>query len=141
MKLLRIISLWSCLLLFMARVIGQVYVGIYGNVGLLYCLPKWEYWYSGALPYPLLFVSQILIIQLLTLMAYDYSRQTGFFYIKSSKIQRIIRYGAILYFTTMVIRAIWFDKNHFIPIIFHCVLALFLFVYSFAANRSSTNNK
>lgn len=134
MRLVWIVSLWVCLFLFMARVIGQVYVGIYGSVGLLYFLPKWEHWYSGALPYPLLLVSQILIIQLLTLMAYDYSRQTGFFFIKSPRIQRVVRYLAILYFTSMVVRAIWFDEHHFIPILFHCVLALFLFVYSFSGN-------
>lgn len=141
MRAIRVVGLWVCLFLFMGRVIGQIYLGIYGNVGLFYDLPQWEHWYSGALPYPLLLVSQLFIIQLLTLMAYDYSRQTGFFFIKSPQIQRMVRYVAILYFTSMVVRAIWFDENHFIPIIFHWVLALFLFLYSFSGTPRSKYEK
>jgi hypothetical protein len=141
MRVIRIVGLWGCLFLFMARVIGQIYLGIYGNIGILYYLPQWEYWYSGALPYPILLVSQILIIQFLTLMAYDFSRQNGFFFIESPKIQWIVRFLAILYFTSMVVRAIWFDENHFIPIIFHCVLALFLFIYSFSGRLHSNYKK
>ena len=129
------LSLWICLFLFIARVIGQVYVGLYPTA--FSFLPPWESWYSGALPYPILLVSQILIIQLMTLMAYDYTRQAGLFFITSLRIQQSIRYFAILYFVSMLIRAAWFNTHHFIPIIFHCVLAIFLFVYSFSGNRKA----
>lgn len=132
MRLLNVITLWICVYLFCARVLGQIYIGIYSNVGMLHYLPAWEFWYSGLLPYPLLLISQILIIQLMTLMAYDFSRKSGFFFVKSSKIQKIIRYFSILYFSSMLIRGLWFKDPHMIPIVFHCVLATFLFVYSFS---------
>jgi hypothetical protein len=115
----------------MARVIGQVYIGIYGNVGVLSHFPEWKHWYSGVLPYPVLLLSQILIIQLLTLMAYDYTRGIGFFFIESTRLRKVVRYFALLYFASMLVRLVWFNGDLIIPILFHCILALFLFVYSF----------
>jgi hypothetical protein len=135
MRVMKVVGLWVCLILFMARVIGQVYVGIYGNVGLLSELPQWEHWYSGVLPYPFLLVTQVFIIQLMTLMSYDYSRREGFFFIESTRIQITIRLLSIIYFSSMVIRAFWFNTHHLIPIIFHCVLALFLFIYSLSGGQ------
>lgn len=130
-------TLWVCLFLFIGRVIGQVYVGIYADVKILSYLPTWEYWYSGLLPYPLLLISQILIIQVLTLMAYDFTRSDGFFFLESMIVKGAVRSFAVVYFLAMVTRYLWFDQTHIIPIIFHCILAVFLFIYSFPRPREA----
>lgn len=137
MRYFKKIILWLCVYLFIMRVMGQVLVGVYQNTGGLSHLASWDHWYSGLLPYPLLLLSQVLIIQLMTLMAYDSSRQKGFFLIESIQKQLVVRIGAIIYFLAMIVRVIWFNTHHYIPIIFHCILALFLFVCSFADKQPS----
>ena len=50
---LRIFLLWLCTALFLARVWGQIIVGIYPQAP----LPEWKEWYSGLLPFPWLLLS------------------------------------------------------------------------------------
>jgi hypothetical protein len=126
------IALWLCLILFVARVLGQVYVGLYRPRG----LPPWEDWYSGLLPYPWLLASQVLIIMVMTMVAYDHSRGEGWMIVRDDRAALVIRWFAVVYAGGMALRYIltmarhaerrWFKGT--IPIWFHLVLAAFLYL-------------
>jgi hypothetical protein len=126
--------LWLCLALFIARVLGQIFVGLYRPR----FLPPWEEWYSGVLPYPWLLLSQVLIIMWLTLAAYDSTRGSGFFVLENPRTARGIYVASLFYGGGMILRyAItmwrsperrWFKGT--IPIWFHLVLAAFLLFWS-----------
>ena len=60
--------MWVCVVLFMFRVLGQVYVALYAPRW----LPPMREWYSGLLPYYLLLPAQLLIFALMAIVAYDY---------------------------------------------------------------------
>ncbi|TCV85922.1 hypothetical protein [Sulfurirhabdus autotrophica] len=112
--------------LFIFRVCAQLIQKYYA----LSFLPQFERWYSGALPYPWLLLSQIVIIVLLALVIRPFhkgraraSYRTGIF---------LLIPGA-MYFVLMVFRLVaglTFAKHHSwlgatIPAIFHIVLASF----------------
>ena len=128
------LMMWLCLALFIARVLGQVYVGLYKPK----FLPPWEEWYSGLLAYPLLLLSQVLIIMWMTLIAYDSTRGSGLFYLQDASVIRGIRVFSLVYGTGMIARYCitmwreparrWFKGT--IPIWFHLVLTSFLFLWS-----------
>ena len=73
---LQIPLLWLLLGLFLARVIGQIYVGLYAPS----FLPPWDEWYSGLLPYPWLLPIQILLLMWMAVIAADNSRKSGHFF-------------------------------------------------------------
>ena len=126
------VALWICLLLFVARVLGQAYVGLYRPR----FLPPWEEWYSGLLPYPWLLASQIVIIMIMTMIACDHTRGEGWTIVRSARVALVIRGFAIVYAGGMALRYVitmtrhperrWFKGT--IPIWFHFVLAAFLFL-------------
>jgi len=127
------IALWVLLGLFVLRVVGQLLIAV-GAGGFL---PPWEEWYSGALAYPALFASQLLIILLYGLIARDLTRGSGAFARPRRRLgSTLIALGAV-YFGVMVVRYVirmtlypperWWGGT--IPIVFHCVLASFLLVY------------
>ena len=126
--------MWVCLALFIARVLGQVYAGLYKPR----FLPPWEEWYSGLLPYPWLLLAQVLIIMWMTLIAYDVTRATGFFVLESPATISFVQWFSLIYFFGMIFRYVltmwrvparrWFKGT--IPIWFHMVLALFLLLWS-----------
>ena len=66
--------LWLLLLLFAARVGGQVLAAFFGVTW----LPPMERWYSGLIPYPYLLASQILVIALMAKVCLDFTRGRGF---------------------------------------------------------------
>ena len=124
--------LWICQVLFMMRVLGQIYVALYSPEW----LPPMQEWYSGLMPYPILFPLQIFLIGLMTKVSYDNTRQKGYFYITQSKTKEILRTISLLYFFIMVIRYLvimmlfperrWFTGT--IPIFFHWILALYIYL-------------
>ena len=126
--------MWLCLALFITRVLGQVYVGLYKPK----FLPPWEEWYSGLLAYPLLLLSQVLIIMWMTLIAYDSTRGSGLFYLQDATVIHGIRVFSLVYGTAMVARyciTMWREPSRrwfkgTIPIWFHLVLTTFLFLWS-----------
>lgn len=134
MVLLYRCAIWGCLLLFVGRVLGQVYVGLYRPRR----LPTWEEWYSGLLPYPWLLLSQVLIIMIMTMVAYDCSRGDGWWFVVDSRKAAALEWIAYLYAAGMALRygvsmarhpeRRWMGRA--IPIIFHLVLAAFLFLVS-----------
>lgn len=130
----RILLLWLCTVLFAARVMGQIFVGIYHPAS----LPPWEEWYSGLLPYPWLLLSQIIILMLMAVVNTDHARSQGRFHVTSGITGRWLRRLAALYALAMLVRyalhmhghpeARWFGGC--IPIFFHLVLAAWLFLLS-----------
>ena len=124
--------MWVCVVLFMFRVLGQVYVALYAP----HWLPPMREWYSGLLPYYLLLPAQLLIFALMTIVAYDYSREDGYLFVTSNLKGKILIGLAIAYFSSMVSRYAITMPRHperrwlsgTIPITLHCVLAAFLFM-------------
>jgi hypothetical protein len=76
------------------------------------------------------------ILVFMSLVAYDFSRREGQLFVVNPQTGRILIVLSLIYFASMVIRYTlrmmrrpdqrWLGGT--IPIIFHCVLALFLFL-------------
>ena len=62
-------------LLLFGRVIGQLIVYLYAPRW----LPPMDEWQSGLLPYPVLLVSQAVVLTFMTLICVDFVRTRGFF--------------------------------------------------------------
>ncbi len=133
----------SLLFLFCLRVVGQALVA-FGHVTFL---PPMEEWYSGLISYPVLLICQILIILLYGKVCVDFAGDCGYFVIPKARLgQNLVVIGAI-YLAGMVVRYVlcmvlypherWLGGA--IPIVFHCVLALFLLVLGHY-HRSFTKN-
>ena len=135
---------WLFLFLFFLRVLSQALVEIF-NVKFL---PPVEEWRSGLLPYRILLAAQILILVVMGKVATDFSRGSGVFAEPNPSLGRRLRRVSYSYFASMVLRygirmmvrpeARWFSGT--IPIIFHCVLASYLFVIgSYHTRRAHLN--
>ena len=118
--------------LFILRVLAQALVAIgYGAF-----LPPWEEWFSGAVPYPQLLVSQILIILAFGKVCLDFLTQRGFFVARRRWLGSLLLSVGTVYLVVMVIRYVirmtlyplerW--TGGAIPIFFHWVLAVFILV-------------
>ncbi len=124
--------------LFLLRVVGQVLV-TYTEVG---GLPAVEHWQSGLLPYPALLASQLVILGLMLVMIGDVWRGKGRFAGPHPRIGRVVWWFGCVYLAsmiaryalTMALRPEWRWFEHSIPILFHCVLAVYLLVYSRVLN-------
>lgn len=118
--------------LFFLRVLGQVLVAFFDVA----FLPPMEAWYSGVIPYPVLLPVQGVILILLIKVCTDFSRGSGFFVIPRRAMGAFLRWFSYLYFTAMFLRysismALHPERRWLggtIPIVFHWVLAAFLFV-------------
>jgi len=71
----RTFVLWALLALFVFRVLGQLLVAL----GFAPFLPPMAEWYSGAISYPWLLLSQIVIALLYSKVCLDFARGYGFF--------------------------------------------------------------
>ncbi len=127
--------LWALTAGFFLRVLGQALVAFLDVRG----LPSMSEWYSGLVPYPLLLPIQLLIVALLVAVCSDFSRGTGLFVEPRPRLGRWLRWLSGLYFAGMAARYAvtmalhperrWLGTGT-IPIIFHWVLAAFLFVFA-----------
>jgi hypothetical protein len=125
--------LWFFLFLFLLRVVGQVLVVTFHPSW----LPPMPQWYSGLIPYRFLLPIQILMLILMAAMARDFSRGEGLFVSPRPGVGQGVLWFSYLYAGSMVIRysiRMWNrpDQRWFggtIPIVFHGVLASFLFVF------------
>lgn len=132
MHVIYVILLWTCLLLFILRVLGQIFVAI----SQVSWLPPMGEWYSGVMPYYQLLPAQLTIMMLMTLIAYDFTRTSGFFFVTKPTTSTILMIISVIYFSSMVLRYTikmtrhpekrWFRET--IPIFFHSILATFLFL-------------
>ena len=123
--------IWTSLILFACRISSQVFVGIYSPTW----LPPWEEWYWGFVPYPPLFLSELSLLMVMTLVAYDSSRKNGWFFKNIQKHAIGLNRFVIIYFFCNALRYVMTMALHpdhrwlkgTIPIGCHFVLILFLY--------------
>lgn len=135
----RLAILWTCIFLFLLRVVGQLEVLLLAPDW----LPPMYDWYSGLIPYPILLPLQIV---LLMIMASVVMREMQTRHHASGDWKRWGRGLAIVYFALMLLRLIvqlirgadGVIEAGGIPVAFHWVLALFLLVL---ARRNSTTGR
>ncbi|MDQ2987056.1 MAG: CocE/NonD family hydrolase [Armatimonadota bacterium] len=133
--------LWLLLGLFILRVLGQIAVVVWKPS----FLPPMEEWMSGAIKYPSLLTSQILIIALLGTVCLQFTRGEGWFTRPSRKIGRFLMWFGSIYLSVMVIRYVvrmslypeerWTGLS--IPIFFHWILASFVLAVALYHLRNS----
>ena len=121
--------LLAILILFIGRVVAQLMQLLHP----VSFLPSFEIWQSGALPYPVLLMLQIIIIALMLAATVKFFR--GTIVVQPTK-GRIYFFLGSLYFVFMLIRFIagftvahdgsWFDAPF--PSFFHMMLALFVII-------------
>jgi hypothetical protein len=124
--------LWFFLALFVLRVLGQIVVVAFHPRW----LPPMSQWYSGLIPYHFLLPIQLVMIFVMGLVAYDFVRDQGVFVVPRPDIGRGVVWFSYVYAASMAARYLismfqhpdrrWFGGT--IPIIFHFVLAAFLYV-------------
>ena len=126
------ILLWSCVVMFAARVIGQLEALLLAPSW----LPDMNAWYSGLLPYYLLLPAQIVLLMIMSVVAWNRRVRTGRFAAAYPRLAGALRMAAWLYFAMMAVRlglnfrnnGADFWRSGAIPVAFHWVLALFLLV-------------
>ena len=124
-------ALWVLLALFVLRVLGQVLVVLSHPRW----LPPMKEWYSGLLPYPALLPVQIVFIWVMTWIALDFTTGTGTFAQPRPLLGAALVWFSYVYALGMVVRfVIWLQRpperrRAWIPIIFHIVLAAFVWVW------------
>lgn len=125
--------LWLLTCLFALRVAGQALVALL-HVGFLPPMPEW---YSGLVPYPVLLPVQLLMCAIMGKVNVDLTTGAGPFATRRPRFGRGLRWFALIYFLAMVSRYVvtmtlhperrWFEGT--IPIVFHWVLAAYVFVW------------
>ena len=130
---------YACLLgvlsaAFAARVFGQLLVAAFG-VGFL---PPMDAWYSGLIPYPVLLTCQLIIVALQLEISRELWVGHGPASIPRPVLGRVLAWASLIYFLTMAARylitsVILPEAGRFgdtIPIVFHWVLAAYLWILS-----------
>jgi preprotein translocase subunit SecY len=124
----RICMLWTCVALFLLRVLGQIEA--------LLVQPDWlppmAAWHSGYLPYYILLPAQIVLLMVMAVLAAAETRPS---WSPPKPWRRWVRVFAIVYFLAMGARLIVQYARGVpdiisaggIPVVFHWVLALFLY--------------
>jgi len=126
------VLLWTCVGLFGARVLGQLEALLVAPDW----LPDMDAWYSGLLPYYLLLPAQIVLLMLMSVVAWNRRIRSGAFARSNPRVAGALRICAGLYFVVMAVRlgvnvidnGAEFWRHGAIPVAFHWVLALFLLV-------------
>ena len=122
--------------LFVLRVVGQIVVATRAPQW----LPPMARWYSGLMPYRYLLPTQIVFIVLMTAMTIGVARQSAPFGTISAGAGGWIVWASYVYALGMVVRSVRYalatptQRGVLIPIVFHFVLAAFLFAYGSAAS-------
>ncbi|WP_455217425.1 hypothetical protein [Kaarinaea lacus] len=134
--------LWGLFLVFVFRVVAQGSLTIWE----LPFLPPFDAWYSGALSYPQLLFSQIVIMAIMAFIAFRFSQCK----VVADRTRGIILLVAgALYFSLMFVRFFigvfglseltWFSRP--IPSFFHLVLASFVLLIGHYHFRYSRQGK
>ena len=125
--------MWILLVLFLVRVVGQIVAATLAPAW----LPPMARWYSGLLPYRYLLPTQIVFLVVMTVMTLQVGADavTLGTHRRSSLLGDAIVWASYVYALGMVIRSVRYvrapreRRGVLIPIVFHFVLAAFLFVY------------
>ena len=120
------IALIALTVLFFGRVAGQLLVAVLG----VSWLPPMEAWFSGYLPYSILLPIQLSILGVQATIDWQVCRGGGWFARRRPRAGRTLRRLSYLYAFAMGVRFLVTSGEHLIPIIFHWVLAAYLFVLS-----------
>ena len=125
--------LWLFTVLLFFRVIGQIAVVLWSPRW----LPPMGQWQSGLLPYPVLLFGQAIVLSLMVAICLDFTKGTGVFVHRRSEMGLFVIWFSYVYFAGMIVRYVirmksrpdqrWFGGT--IPIIFHCVVAAFLWTF------------
>jgi hypothetical protein len=121
--------------LFLGRVVGQILVVTIAPAW----LPPMARWYSGLMPYRYLLPTQVLFLVVMTAMVLGVARRSSPFDTVSARTGGWIVWASYVYALAMVVRAVRYalaspeERGVLIPIVFHFVLAGFLFAYGSAA--------
>jgi hypothetical protein len=123
--------MWALLVLFVLRVLGQILAAT--------AAPRWlppmPRWYSGLMPYRYLLPTQIAFIIVMTMMTISVASGTGASGTPRPVVGAWILWASYVYAIGMVGRSVRYAlapperRGVLIPIVFHFVLAAFLFVY------------
>ena len=122
------------LVLFFGRVLGQILVATVAPSW----LPPMARWYSGLMPYRFLLPIQIVFLALMTAMTIGVARRSPPFGTLSARVGVWIVLASYVYALGMIARSIRYvlaEPEHrgvLIPIVFHFVLAGFLFAFGSA---------
>ena len=125
--------LWLFTALCFGRVLGQLVVARFAPRW----LPPFEQWQSGLLPYPALLAGQALVLTLMVWISIDFSRGAGFWVEPRPRLGLAAIVWSYFYFAAMIARYVirmarrpeqrWLGGT--IPIIFHSVVAAFLYTF------------
>ena len=119
------------LALFVGRVAGQIFAATTAPAW----LPPMQRWYSGVMPYRYLLPVQIVFIVVMVAMIAGVASGTGVLGTRNDTAGRWIVWASYVYAIGMVVRSVRYatappeKRGVLIPIVFHFVLAAFLFVY------------
>ena len=131
------------LVLFLGRVVGQILAATTAPRW----LPPMARWYSGLMPYRWLLPTQIVFLVLMTAMTIAVDRQSAPLGTLSAEAGVWIVGASYVYALGMVVRSIRYAlapperRGVLIPIVFHFVLAGFLFAYGSAAIQRSGSSR
>lgn len=129
-----VVALSVLLVLFVGRVVGQILAATVAPTW----LPPMDRWYSGVMPYRYLLPVQIVFIAVMVAMITGVASGTGVFGTRNPTAGRWIVWASYVYALGMVVRSIRYamasreKRGVLIPIVFHFVLAAFLYVYGLA---------
>jgi hypothetical protein len=136
----RRLTLWLCLGIFLARVVGQIEVLLLAP----HWLPKLSAWESGLIPYPVLLPLQIVVVAWMAAIASDHSHGSGPMWVESSRVRRRLNALAAVYASVMLLRLVvtaalpphsLIDRG-LIPILAHWDLAGFIALVARARTSS-----
>ncbi len=121
-------------LAFATRVLGQLLVAVFD----VEFLPPMEAWYSGLIPYPALLAIQLVILAVQLEISRELWVGAGPASVPRPALGRTLAWISVVYFLTMVARYLLTsmvlpEAGRFgdtIPIVFHWVLAAYLWVLS-----------
>jgi hypothetical protein len=123
------------LLLFFGRVVGQILAATTAPSW----LPPMARWYSGVMPYRYLLPTQVVFLVVMTAMIVAVARRSEPLGVLSNTASAWVIWASYVYALGMVVRSVRYAtatperRGVLIPIIFHFVLAAFLFAYGSAS--------
>jgi len=126
-----VVAMWVLWALFVGRVVGQV---LAASIRPRW-LPPMARWYSGVMPYRYLLPAQVAIIGLMVAMISGVAHRAGPLGVPRADVGVTVLWTSYVYTVGMVWRATHRitqppeRRGVVIPIVFHLVLAAFLFVY------------
>jgi hypothetical protein len=124
-------AMWVLFALFVARVVGQILAATIRPRW----LPAMARWYSGVMPYRYLLPAQLIISALMVVMIVSVSWEVGHLGARNPSLGVVALWASYVYAAGMFWRAVRRmaqlpeRRGVIIPIVFHAVLAGFLFMY------------